>query len=289
MDAQGFKRQTEDGTVICLHLAVLDQPPNLRSRCLRVGKHCPRLRPRRQGSVSPVATVRKSLRGKRNLGRPRRTLHRGSGSANQAHWETVGLDGPDQPVRQYGIRFSLVVEGAMRFDVLDFAALGAGNGFERSNLIENEVDDLLLRQPYRTPAEPLEVRVTRMRPNADSMTDRKLHRSAHDFGIAGMTATRDIRRADERHERGVIPHLVRSERLADISIEVECTHNPMVIPLTRRKETLPVSFLRRAVGRAEPSLRSGQAALHPFVRDQIEAVSDVMGIDLTANFGNRGA
>src|SRR5258708_31921604 len=113
----------------------------------------------------------------------------------------------------------------MRLDV-GFLVTGRGRDrLERADLVGDEVLDLGgVHARKRPAAEAVQVAVTGMRADADAAPFRKLHRPAHDVGIAGMEAAGDVDRSGKLDHGGVIAHLPSAKSFAELAIEIDCGH-----------------------------------------------------------------
>src|SRR3954471_24926238 len=111
---------------------------------------------------------------------------------------------------------------------LDMGYLVTGRGrdrLQRTDLVSDQVFDLGYLHAWKRPAaKAVQVAVTGMRADADAARFRKLHRPAHDIGIAGMEAAGDVDRGGKLDHGGVIAHLPCAKSFAEIAIEIDCCH-----------------------------------------------------------------
>src|SRR5712671_2296333 len=118
----------------------------------------------------------------------------------------------------------------MRLDV-GYLVTGRGRDrLERADLVGDEVLDLGgLHARKRPAAEAVQVAVTGVCADADAARFCKLHRPAHDVGIAGMEAAGDVDRGGKLDHGGVIAHLPCAKSFAQIAVEIDCRH--VYVPL----------------------------------------------------------
>ncbi|MGX1164110.1 hypothetical protein AB7M16_000376 [Bradyrhizobium sp. USDA 372] len=96
---------------------------------------------------------------------------------------------------------------------------------QRADLVGDEVLDLGGLEPCdRMPAKAVQVAIAGMRADRDAARLRKLHRPAHDVGVAGMEAAGDVDRACELDHGGVVAHLPRTKTFAEVAIQIDCFH-----------------------------------------------------------------
>ncbi len=86
------------------------------------------------------------------------------------------------------------------FDMLHRDVVTSGKLTQRADLVDQIVDDLAAGAIDLTAAETLQVVVTGMSPDTDTMVGRQSHRFVHQIGIAGMKAGRNIGGADQCNE-----------------------------------------------------------------------------------------
>src|SRR6266446_10143266 len=95
----------------------------------------------------------------------------------------------------------------------------------RADLVGDQVFDLGCLHARKWPAaKAVQVAVTGVRADADAARFCKLHRSAHDVGIASMEAAGDVDRGCKLDHGGVIARLPCAKSFAEIAIEIDCGH-----------------------------------------------------------------
>jgi hypothetical protein len=105
----------------------------------------------------------------------------------------------------------LIVEGSMRFDMLEDTPSGASHSGECSNLSQNRSFDLVGTERKRSSPESLQVRIAGMSADRYPRPASQLYRTSHHQRISGMNPASDIDRRHQRYQRVVVPHVPGAE------------------------------------------------------------------------------
>jgi hypothetical protein len=88
-------------------------------------------------------------------------------------------------------------------------------------LVHHKIFDFARRGVHFAPAKSDQIGEARMRPHGDVVLFGQDDGLAHNPGIARVKATRHVGRGDALHQRLVLAHRPRAERLAEIRIQVD--------------------------------------------------------------------
>ena len=114
----------------------------------------------------------------------------------------------------------------MRLDVGDLVTGRGRDRLQRADLVGDEVFDLGSLHAGKWPAaKAVQVAVTGMGADADAARLRKLHRLAHDIGIAGMIAAGDVDRGRKLDHGGIVAHFPGTKTFAEIAVEIDSRHD----------------------------------------------------------------
>jgi len=190
--AQGSKRYCKPAAVAGENFTVSHQPANLPRHLLWIGKHRARLGARQQGAIRTVTPVGKGFRRKRMARSDCRLLHRRSGTTNQPQGWIEGMDGRDDRGRQRAIRLGLVIEGAVRLDVVQRSAFDTRDRIERTKLTEEELPDFARGQLLRPPTEAFTVIEPWVGTDGNAVSHRQRHSCSHGARVARMKSAGDV-------------------------------------------------------------------------------------------------
>ena len=201
MQAQSFKHNRHPAAVARHHCRFSDQQPNLAHHLFRIRQYGGWLGPWDQGAVRPVPPVGEGFGRERMVERSGSPLHRRPGAPHQPKRRIEPPDRVNDRHRQGVVGLSLVVQRAMRFDVVEDGSLSPSNRIERAQLVEEQVADFRRGQQNNPPAEPLAVIETGVRAYGDTMMDGGRDGGPHRVRVAGMQTAGDIRRGDHPEQR----------------------------------------------------------------------------------------
>src|SRR5437764_13092487 len=87
---------------------------------------------------------------------------------------------------------------------------------QRADLVDTVFEDLLFGSGQFTPAEVFAIREAGMRPGLHAVPGGRDEGRVSRSGVAGVEATGDVRRGDERHELGI-----ERAAFAEVAIEID--------------------------------------------------------------------
>src|SRR5438552_9367477 len=97
----------------------------------------------------------------------------------------------------------------------------AREGLDRSSLVDDQVVHLLRLDLHDAPAEAQQVGKRRMGADRDAALYGERDGLADGGRIAAVEAAGDVRRADERHDAGVVAHLPGAVAFAHVAVEID--------------------------------------------------------------------
>ncbi len=118
----------------------------------------------------------------------------------------------------------LAVERAVRLHVREPHALRRRDRLQRTGLVEDVVDGVVLRHREASPTEPQEVGVARVRPDGHAGVPGEDNGRPHVGGVARVEAARDVDGRDELQELGVRPEDPAAEALSCVRVDVDVGH-----------------------------------------------------------------
>ena len=145
----------------------------------------------------------------------------------QPEQQQVAAEAADRPRNgrcKRRIRRGLVVERAVRLDVLHLHALRATERLERPDLVPHEGLDLVRLEGHRPAAEPEQIRVAGLRAHRHTRAAAQRDRRLHDPEVAGMEAAGEVRAGEVRHEPLVVAERPAPVALAKVGVEVHSRH-----------------------------------------------------------------
>ena len=145
----------------------------------------------------------------------------------QPEQQQVAAEAADRPGNgrcERRIRRGLVVERAVRLDVLHLHALRPTEGLESPDLVPHEGLDLVRLEGHRPPAEPEQIRVAGLRADRHTRPAAQRDRRLHDPEVAGVEAAGEVRAGEVRHEPLVVAERPAPVALAEVGIEVHARH-----------------------------------------------------------------
>jgi hypothetical protein len=98
-----------------------------------------------------------------------------------------------------------------------FSAIGLEKALQRADLVDDAVGEFVPADLHLAPAEALEIGERGVRPHLHAMLFRKLHGGAHVVEVRGVEAAGHVCHVDQRHQAGIVAHLVEAERLAHVT------------------------------------------------------------------------
>ncbi len=205
-------------------LAVLDQHQRLRNCGGFVDDQRVGFTARGERAVGPVRAVGEHLAHCRKAEPRGRSDHGAAGERVQHHAAAQVLHRARNRVGELGILRSHVVERAVRLHVMQSHALGAGERFERTGLIEHEVVALLRGNLHRPAPESLQIGQRHMRADRNAVADSERNGAAQRRWVAGVEPARDVRRGHERHQCAIVAHGPSAVALAHVAVEVNRPH-----------------------------------------------------------------
>ena len=156
-----------------------NQPAHLGGDVFGLGQHGARLGSGHERPVSTVSPIGEGFRGKRVAERTGGPSHGGTRATHHPQLRIEHPNGGDDGSRQRLVMLGLVIERAVRFDVMQRYAIRPGDRVERAQLIEQQVGQFGRTQLNRAPAESLPVIEPGMGANGDAMLHRQRHGLSH--------------------------------------------------------------------------------------------------------------
>ena len=145
----------------------------------------------------------------------------------QPEQQQVAAEAADRPGNgrcERRIRCGLVVERAVRLDVLHLHAVRPTERLESPDLVPHEGLDLVRLEGHRPPAEPEQIRVAGLRAHGHTRPAAQRDRRLHDPEVAGVEAAGEVRAGEVRHEPLVVAERPAPVALAEVGVEVHSGH-----------------------------------------------------------------
>jgi len=222
MYTEGSKRYGKPAAVAGENFTASHQPTNLPRHLLWVGKHRARLGPRQQGAIRTVTPVGKGFRRKRMARSDCRLLHRRSGTTHQPQAWSEGADGRNDRDRQGAVRLRLVVEGAVRLDVVQRRAFGTSDRIERSKLRQEQLPDFARGQLLRPPTEAFAVIEPWVGTDGNAISHGYHYGCSHGARVTGVKSAGDVGGAQQWKQCRIGLRVT----FADVSVQIELPHPP---------------------------------------------------------------
>jgi len=245
MYAQGSKRYCKPAAVAGADFTLGDQGADLPCHFRRIGDQRARLGPRQQCAIRTVTPVGKGFRRKRMAHSDCRLPHRRSGTTHQPQAWSEGADGRNDRDRQGAICLCLVVEGAVRLDVVQRSAFGTSDRIERTKLRQEQLPDFARGQLLRPPTEAFAVIEPWVGTDGNAISHGYHYRCSHGARVTGVKSAGDVGGAQQWKQCRIGLRVT----FADVSVQIELPHPPRFSPAFDRSkdadwssdESLPAS------------------------------------------------
>ncbi len=175
------------------------------------GTREPSLRYARSAKPSPTAQQSGVVRGAQQRGRGK--------PENRESDRVFGHRGDDR-LRLCGIPDGTVVERTVRLHIGDPGAGHARDAVERRDLVDHLVAQLVGVVLDSAPTEAGQIAVGDLRADRDAVGGRRDADATHRDRIAGVEATRHVRRGHDTEERLVVAETPSAEAFAEIRVQV---------------------------------------------------------------------
>ena len=148
---------------------------------------------------------------------------RAQGEKNGVVKTTLQLSG--DPQQQFVLGDQIIVEGAVKFDVLEGQPVTVQKSPEGTHLIDYVVDDLLSGYVHEASSEAYPVGKTGVSADGDAAFPTEADGAVHDGRVGGMKPAGDIGGGDEAHHPLIAADGVGAEGFSHIAVEIdECRH-----------------------------------------------------------------
>src|SRR5699024_5701589 len=171
----------------------------------------------------------------------------------------VGADRGDHRVRLFGVVDDRVVQRAVRFDVADPAAAGAGQTVERTDLIDH-VRGQLGRGDVDEPAtETGQVVIADLGADRHVPVHGRPDRTEQGRRVAGVESAGDVGAGDQFEHRVVVTEPPGAVALAQIAVDVDLCHGLTTsYPVSPGASTISRSGRRWSRGRTQAEARAAR-------------------------------
>ncbi len=149
-----------------------------------------------------------------------RARHRRAGAPNQAELGIECTNRGDDGCRERSIGLGLVVERAVRLDVMEEGPCRLRDRIELAELVEEKAIDFGDGQLHRASPKSFPIVVARVGSDGDPVPLGQRHRQPHRVRIAGVASAGDVGRGHDPKKRFVAFGI----SLTDVSVQVELPH-----------------------------------------------------------------